>query len=93
MEAPPVDRIPYAAAAAPAPLPEQTAENRRIIVAVRTINKAELLGENELTFQMDRETRRPVIRVVDRQTREVIEQIPPEYVLRVAEGLREPLSE
>ena len=36
---------------------------------------------------MDRETQRPVIEIVDRKTREVIQQVPPEYVLRVTEAL------
>ena len=37
---------------------------------------------------MDSETRRPIIRVEDRDTHEVVFQIPPEYVLRLAEDLR-----
>jgi uncharacterized FlaG/YvyC family protein len=36
---------------------------------------------------MDRDTGRPIIRIVDRGTREVIQQIPPEYVLSVAKEL------
>jgi flagellar protein FlaG len=65
-------------------LPEQ----RGLIEAVAMINRSELLGQDrELTFQMDRETGRPVIRVVNRQTREIVQQIPPEYVLNVAKAL------
>jgi uncharacterized FlaG/YvyC family protein len=36
---------------------------------------------------MDRHTQRPVIRLVDRETKDVIRQIPPEHVLRLAEEL------
>jgi len=65
------------------------AENRELIQAVRTVNGSELLGEdNELSFQFDRESRRPVLRIVNRKTHEVVRQIPPEYVLRVARELR-----
>ncbi|MFB3826428.1 MAG: flagellar protein FlaG [Bryobacteraceae bacterium] len=67
----------------------QLARHRDLIQAVRTVNAGEMLGQdNELTFQMDRETRRPILRIVSRKTNEVIEQVPPEYVLRMAEELR-----
>ncbi|MCL4402935.1 MAG: flagellar protein FlaG [Acidobacteria bacterium] len=66
------------------------AQNRELIQAVRTVNAAELLGQdNELVFLLDRETRRPVLRIVSRTTNEVIRQVPPEYVLHLAEEMRE----
>ena len=68
----------------PSPPPEQ----RALIQAVRAVNSAELFGQNtELTFVLDRATRRAVVRIVDRQTHEVVDQIPAEYVLRMAEEL------
>jgi flagellar protein FlaG len=78
-----------AMAPAPAPIPvEKVAENREIIQAVKALSGAELFGENsELTFLMDRETQRPVIRLIDRTTKDVIRQIPPEYVLRLAQDI------
>jgi flagellar protein FlaG len=77
-----------ATATAPLP-PEMAAEHRELIRAVKAINPAELFGANsELTFVLDRETRRPVVRIVDRNTNELIQQIPPEYVLRMAEDLK-----
>ncbi|MBI2679521.1 MAG: flagellar protein FlaG [Candidatus Solibacter usitatus] len=79
-----------ATAAAPAPPDQaQAAENRNLVRAVKAVNSAETFGDqNELSFTLDRNTHLPVIRVVDRNTRKVIEQIPPEYVLRLAEELR-----
>ena len=75
---------------APAPAkPEQLAENRDLVQAVKALNAAASFGENnELNFLMDRNTRLPVIRIVNRKTNEVVEQIPPEYVLRLAEAAR-----
>ena len=71
--------------AAPPPVP---AEQRALIQAVRAVNAAELFGqENELTFILDRETRRTVVRIVNRDTREVVRQIPEERVLRMAEEI------
>ncbi|HUJ22442.1 MAG TPA: flagellar protein FlaG [Bryobacteraceae bacterium] len=67
----------------------QPAENRRLIEAVHAVNATELFGQdNELSFVLDRGSQRPVIRIVNRKTNEVIRQIPPEYVLRLAEAMR-----
>jgi uncharacterized FlaG/YvyC family protein len=68
--------------------PDQAAENREVIRAVQALNGTEMFGqENQLTFQRDETTRRLVVRIVNRKTNEVISQIPPEYVLRLAEDL------
>jgi flagellar protein FlaG len=61
------------------------AEDRELIRAVKKVNESAFLGnENELTFVLDRETKKPLVRIVDRETKELIRQIPPEYVLRLA---------
>src|SRR5579862_9703584 len=66
--------------------PNWLAENRELIRTVKRIDAARLFGDgSELTFAMDHKTRRPEVRVIDRQTREVLWQAPPEYVLRMAE--------
>jgi len=73
----------------PSPRPEELAERRQLIKAIRAVNGSELFGQNsELTFVLDRETQRPLVRIIDRKTQEVIRQIPPEYVLRMAEELK-----
>ena len=65
--------------------------NREIIQAVRAVNASAKLGDsNELVFSFDRQTRRPVIRIVSRATNEVLQQIPNEQVLRLAENLKIP---
>ncbi len=66
------------------------AENRTLIQAVRKVNEAELMGQdNELSYQVDRDTHRVILRLVNRKTNEVIRQIPPEYVLQLAREMRE----
>lgn len=68
-------------------------QDREVVRAVAALNKAGLTGdERQLVFQRDAETQKMVIRLVDRQTSEVISQIPPEYVLRLAEDLKAPKS-
>lgn len=69
-----------------APEPQQT---REIIQAVKALNATAFLGQdNELTFIMDRGTRRPIIRIVNQKTREVVRQIPAEYLLQMAADSR-----
>jgi flagellar protein FlaG len=67
----------------------QTA-NREVIQAVRAVNASGKLGDrNELTFSVDRRTRRPVITIVNRDTNEVVGQIPSEQILRLADDLKQ----
>ena len=69
--------------------PEAQAKAREVIQAVKSVNESGAFGLNsELTFVLDRETGRPLVRIVDKKTREVLQQIPPEYVLRMAEELK-----
>ena len=77
-------------ATTPAPAaPGHAVANRDIIQAVKALNAASSFGDNnELTFMLDRNSRLAIIRIVDRKTKEVVNQIPPEYVLRMAEELR-----
>lgn len=65
------------------------AQNRELIQAVKALNGAEMFGQrNELQFQKDPQTKRMVICMVDRQTKEVMSQIPPAYVLELAAGMQ-----
>ena len=90
MEITPVNRnVEAVAAVTPSLTSEKQAEYRETIQAVKAVNGSEMLGsENELMFQRDRNTQRMVIRVVNRQTGDVVTQVPPEYVLRLAEDLQ-----
>ncbi|MGA2435572.1 MAG: flagellar protein FlaG [Bryobacteraceae bacterium] len=75
------------AAPVSAPVPsEQIAQQREVIQAVRAVNEAGLYGQNnELVFAKDPQTRRPIVKVVQRDTNEVVDQIPPERVLQLAQ--------
>jgi flagellar protein FlaG len=67
----------------------QLEERRDIVRAVKAINSTELFGQNnELTFVLDRESRKPVLRIINRETKEVIRQVPPEYALQIAQSLK-----
>jgi uncharacterized FlaG/YvyC family protein len=84
-----VNRVQALPAAAPAIPVDQAVENREVVQAVRALNGTEMFGQDtELLFQRDTQTQRMLIRVVNRKTKEVIAQVPPEYVLRLAEDLK-----
>ena len=76
-------------ARAPAVSQDKVAEKREVVQAVKAVNGTEMFGpENELRFQRDPETNRFVVRVVNRKTREVVSQVPEEYVLRLAQDMK-----
>jgi flagellar protein FlaG len=65
---------------------DKASQNREVVQAVKALNGSQMFGEdNELMFQQDRQTHRMVVRVVNRQTQELVSQIPAEYVLRLAD--------
>ncbi len=62
---------------------------KQLVTAVRALNKAELYGQDrELQFTRDPGTKVPVIKIVQSQTGEVIDQLPPESVLHAFESLQ-----
>jgi len=71
---------------APTPTNENDVPVRQLVTAVHEINKSELMGEGrQLTFTRDPETRKPVIQIVDQSTGEILDQIPPETILQLAQ--------
>jgi flagellar protein FlaG len=73
--------------AAPRVSVEEAAQRRQLLQAANSVNESGVLGQNQLEFVLDRQTHRAVIRMVDRTTHQVVSQIPPEYVLRLAQSL------
>ena len=68
------------------PMQPQSEEQKALIKAVRAVNAAQLFGQdNEITFIIDRALKIAVVRVVNKDTGEVVEQIPTEQVLKMAE--------
>lgn len=78
-----IERI-DAAAIVEAPGDRLVAPRRELIEAVKQVSESKLFGDDkELNFAFDDETRRPLLRLVDRETGEVVRQLPPEEVLRL----------
>ena len=69
-------------------------ETRKVAAAVHKLNEVDYSGPSrELTIRLDPKTQRPTVRIVDKKTGEVVQQIPPEYVLRMAEEARQRLKD
>jgi uncharacterized FlaG/YvyC family protein len=72
--------------AQPAESRQPTQDQKALIQAVKTVNAAELFGqENETTYVIDRAARIAVVRVVNKKTGEVVQQIPTQQLLKMAE--------
>lgn len=66
------------------------AESRELIRAVRAVNKSDSFGSrSELTYSYDRDLKRSIVTLVDRETGETIRQIPSAELLQVAKALAE----
>jgi uncharacterized FlaG/YvyC family protein len=65
--------------------PTWRVENQDLIRSVNSINPTELFGEGtEMTFDMDPQSKRVVVKILNRQTQEVVAQLPAQYVLDLA---------
>ncbi len=72
------------------PTPDQAAERREVVKAVKVVNEGELYGSGrEVTYSIDRDTKRLVTKLVNKSTGEVVKQIPAEYLLRLAEEYKQ----
>ena len=70
---------------APAPQPAQ--DPQRVAQAVAVLNRAMAALSREVEFTSDQQTGHTVVRVLDRETQEVIRQIPSQEVLSITHAL------
>jgi uncharacterized FlaG/YvyC family protein len=64
---------------------DERAFRHAVLAAVRDLNQAGYAGEGrEVTYSIDPGSRKPVVRVVESETKEVITQWPAEYALAIA---------
>jgi uncharacterized FlaG/YvyC family protein len=65
--------------------PQEASQRRDLVKAAQVINDSRQFGSNnELVFVFDRVTHHAIMRVVNKQTNEVVMQLPPDYVLKLA---------
>jgi uncharacterized FlaG/YvyC family protein len=64
--------------------PRTGATAAQIVTAIQTLNNSEFLGQDrEMIYRRDRTTGQPVIQIVNRTSRDVIDQIPAEVLLKL----------
>jgi uncharacterized FlaG/YvyC family protein len=79
---------PVTSAAEPSTSRALPQDQSALLRAVQSLNESEMFGQdNELTFAIDRAARVVVVRVVNKDTGDLVEQIPSGVVLRLAEEL------
>ncbi len=68
-----------------APSAEDVQQRRALGHAASSLNVGAIFGQDrELTFAVDPDSRRTVVRIVDSTTHELVDQFPAEYLLRLA---------
>lgn len=67
--------------------PKMIPDLAQVTQAVKSINKSMASLSADLEFSLDDDTHRTVVKVIDRQTNEVIRQIPTEEVLQISKAL------
>ena len=73
--------------------PKVAAKNRVVSEAVKNLNAVGAAGaSHEFSIAIDPATRQAVVRIVDSNTNELVEQLPSEYILRVAQQLSERIA-
>lgn len=77
----------------PAPMGQAAENQRQLTQASRVVNQSGILGQNQIVFTIDSQTNQRVVRIENRETHDVVQQIPPEYVLELAQNLHSASSE
>lgn len=82
------------ASAAPAAVAETERVAERARAAVAEINRSLAASQRELAFQVDEDSGRTIVRVIDASSGEILRQFPSEEALRLASRLQagEPLA-
>jgi len=86
----PVAPRPAAAPTEAAPLVQQPDAVSQIVElerAIRNINQTVQVQASNLEFEIDPDSQRTIVKIVDQQTKEVLRQVPSEEVLSIAKAL------
>jgi len=90
----PLNRVSVSAPVAADAAQESLGPMRELVAAIRWLNRPELLEQGR-EFQLRRRAagKRPIVDVVDRETGEVLDELPPEEVLRMMAELEKDREE
>ena len=89
MEIGPLSRMPIGLPVVAETAPENQELTRELIIAIRGLNQTEFLAEGrELKLRRAGAGKRPTVDVRDRETGDVIDELPPEEILRMMAELK-----
>lgn len=92
----PIKEVRYEMEQQSAPLPQpassQKMSKEEVEAIVAELNKVMEMVGTTLSFYVDKDTKKTVVKVLDAQTHEVIRQIPPEEMLKVSQRISELLG-
>jgi len=90
MEIGPLNRVSMTASTAAAAIADDWVLMRQMVAAIRGLNRPELLEQGrEYLLRRRAEGRKPMVDLVDHATGEVLDELSPEDVLRLADLERE----
>lgn len=76
--------------AADAPVPNTQKDNLDVARATRSLNQGGVAGsDRQFSFSVDPKTKIAVVRIVDVNTGELLDQVPNDYILQVAQQLED----
>lgn len=93
MEIGPINRVLSAPVVSTPASTDDPAAERQVVMAVQGLNKSEMMGTaRELAYRRDPKSQRIIVQIVDKASGEVVDQIPPESVVRMMEELKRQLA-
>ena len=72
-----------------APRAEQTEADRDLDQLMRVVKNAQKADEHEVGISLDEQTNEPIIRITEKDSGQVVREIPPEETRRLSEKLSE----
>lgn len=69
------------------PLKKEQSPEQDVRDAIKQLNEAVKMYNSDLQFSMDEDTKLRIVKVMDRDTKDVIRQIPSEDIVRIAKAI------
>lgn len=86
-EVPSQDRAPRSPSAQTAEAPDASKEREALLVAVERAQKVVETQVRDMSFSVHEKTGQLIVQIIDRESKEVIRQMPAEEMLRIAEQI------
>ena len=68
---------------------DKKVQNEIIQKSIEDLNKKMSMLNSQLKIEIDKDTRIQVVKIIDKETKEVIKQLPPDVILKIAKYIDE----